>query len=71
MSTIINPGSGLEKPKSFWSKPEGVTGTVVLAGLLIGGGAIYDLFVGYVNCAWCHYIHGARSKNENLNRLHV
>jgi hypothetical protein len=26
------------KPKSFWSRPEGVTGTVVLAGLVLGGG---------------------------------
>ena len=26
------------KPKSFWRKPEGVTGALVLAGLLIGGG---------------------------------
>ncbi|HMW38833.1 MAG: hypothetical protein K1X68_02255 [Saprospiraceae bacterium] len=37
--TVSNP-SGFEKPKSFWSKPEGVTGSVVLAGLLIGGGAL-------------------------------
>ncbi len=28
------------KPKSFWSKPEGVTGAVVLGGLLIGGGIL-------------------------------
>ena len=48
MSTIINPGSGLEKPKSFWSKPEGVTGTVVLAGLLIGGGAILYKYLPYL-----------------------
>ena len=26
------------KPKSFWRKPEGVTGAIVLAALLIGGG---------------------------------
>lgn len=26
------------KPKSFWRKPEGVTGALVLAGVLIGGG---------------------------------
>ena len=26
------------KPKSFWRKPEGVTGALVLAGILIGGG---------------------------------
>lgn len=26
------------KPKSFWKKPEGVTGALVLGGLLIGGG---------------------------------
>ncbi|MBK6698564.1 MAG: hypothetical protein IPG55_01410 [Saprospiraceae bacterium] len=45
---MINPGSGLEKPKSFWSKPEGVTGTVVLAGLLIGGGAILYKYLPYL-----------------------
>ena len=28
------------KPKSFWRKPEGVTGALVLAGILIGGGYI-------------------------------
>jgi hypothetical protein len=28
------------KPKSFWKKPEGVTGALVLAGVLIGGGYI-------------------------------
>jgi len=27
------------KPKSFWKKPEGVTGAIVLAGLVIGAGA--------------------------------
>ncbi len=26
------------KPKSFWKKPEGVTGALILAGVLIGGG---------------------------------
>jgi len=26
------------KPKSFWQKPEGITGGIVLAGLVIGGG---------------------------------
>lgn len=26
------------KPKSFWQRPEGVTGTVILAGLVLGGG---------------------------------
>jgi hypothetical protein len=36
----LNAGPGMEKPKSFWSKPEGVTGTIVLGGLLIGGGVL-------------------------------
>ncbi|MBK9108287.1 MAG: hypothetical protein IPM92_07885 [Saprospiraceae bacterium] len=37
MSTM-NTGPGFDKPKGFWSKPEGVTGSVVLGGLLLGGG---------------------------------
>jgi len=28
------------KPKSFWKRPEGVTGGLVLAGLVLGGGAL-------------------------------
>ena len=28
------------KPKSFWQKPEGVTGSIVLGGLLLGAGWI-------------------------------
>lgn len=34
----INPGPGMEKPKGFWNRPEGTTGTIVLGGLLLGGG---------------------------------
>ena len=44
----INPGSGMEKPKTFWSKPEGITGTVVLGGLLIGAGAVLYKFLPYL-----------------------
>ncbi|MDQ3142851.1 MAG: hypothetical protein M3Q56_11460 [Bacteroidota bacterium] len=45
MATIITPGPGLEKPKGFWKRPEGITGTVVLAGLIIGGGALLYKFL--------------------------
>ncbi|MBK8955924.1 MAG: hypothetical protein IPM34_10260 [Saprospiraceae bacterium] len=34
----LNSGPNFDKPKGFWSKPEGVTGTLVLGGLLLGGG---------------------------------
>ena len=44
----INPGSGMEKPKTLWSKPEGITGTVVLGGLLIGAGAVLYKFLPYL-----------------------
>ena len=44
----INPGSGMEKPKNFWSKPEGITGTIVLGGLLIGAGAVLYKFLPYL-----------------------
>ncbi|MEL6986247.1 MAG: hypothetical protein AAGK97_00300 [Bacteroidota bacterium] len=36
-TTPFNPDN-VGKPKSFWKKPEGVTGTVFLLGLLAGGG---------------------------------
>lgn len=36
----LNSGPGFDKPKGFWSKPEGVTGSVVLGGLLLGGGYV-------------------------------
>ncbi|MBK7880899.1 MAG: hypothetical protein JNK69_10155 [Saprospiraceae bacterium] len=38
----------MEKPKTFWSKPEGITGTVVLGGLLIGAGAVLYKFLPYL-----------------------
>ncbi len=44
----LNAGPGMEKPKGFWNKPEGITGTVVLAGLLIGGGAILYKYLPYL-----------------------
>ncbi len=34
--TPFNPAPS--KPKSFWKRPEGMTGTIFLAGLMIGGG---------------------------------
>ncbi len=36
--TPFNPAPS--KPKSFWKRPEGMTGTIFLAGLLVGGGYI-------------------------------
>lgn len=44
----LNPGPGLEKPKGFWSKPEGVTGTIVLGGLLVGGGYLLYKYLPYL-----------------------
>jgi phage shock protein A len=44
----LNPGPGMEKPKGFWSKPEGVTGSVVLGGLLLGGGFILYKYLPYL-----------------------
>ena len=35
------------KQKSFWKRPEGVTGTIVLAGLILGGGYLL-----YLNLPW-------------------
>ncbi len=43
----INPGPGLEQKRTFWNKPEGVTGTLVLGGLLLGGGYLL-----YKNLPW-------------------
>ena len=33
------------KPKSFWQRPEGVTGMIFLAGLLIGGGYLASIIL--------------------------
>lgn len=44
MSSNVTFPTPAQGPKSFWKRPEGVTGTVVLAGLLIGGGvALYKV----------------------------
>ncbi len=48
MSTSIPNPSGFEKPKSFWARPEGVTGGIVLAGLLLGGGVLLYKFLPYL-----------------------
>ena len=48
MPTNITSPSGFEKPKSFWSRPEGITGTIVLGGLLLGGGAMLYKFLPYL-----------------------
>lgn len=42
MSTNVSFPAPAQGSKSFWKRPEGITGTVVLSGLLIGGGyALY------------------------------
>ena len=33
------------KPKSFWKRPEGVTGMLFLAGIVIGGGFLIATFL--------------------------
>ena len=33
------------KPKSFWKRPEGVTGMIFLAALLLGGGYLVVTFL--------------------------
>ncbi|MEO6189008.1 MAG: hypothetical protein ABIO44_00225 [Saprospiraceae bacterium] len=48
MPTNISSPAGFEKPKSFWSRPEGITGSIVLGGLLLGGGALLYKFLPYL-----------------------
>ncbi|MCB0548937.1 MAG: hypothetical protein KDD19_15260 [Phaeodactylibacter sp.] len=36
------------KPKSFWQRPEGVTGTIFLAGLILGGGYLIAANIGLI-----------------------
>lgn len=36
------------KPKSFWQKPEGVTGMIFLAGLLVGGGYLAYMIIPFL-----------------------
>ncbi len=45
MATINQGPSGMEKPKGFWKRPEGITGTVVLGGLILGAGALFYKFL--------------------------
>ena len=45
MATINQGPSGMEKPKGFWNRPEGITGTVVLGGLILGAGALFYKFL--------------------------
>lgn len=37
-----------QKRKSFWSRPEGITGAVVLGGLLLGGAWLVTSFIGAI-----------------------
>ncbi len=43
----INAGPGLENPRGFWNRPEGITGSIVLGGLLLGGA-----YIVYKNLPW-------------------
>lgn len=36
------------KPKSFWKRPEGITGALFLGGLIIGGGILVNTFIGAI-----------------------
>ncbi len=38
MANITPSPSGIPQPKSFWQKPEGTTGMLFMAGIIIGGG---------------------------------
>jgi predicted nucleic acid-binding Zn-ribbon protein len=38
MTNITPVPSGMQKPKSFWQRPEGTTGMIFMAGILMGGG---------------------------------
>lgn len=44
----INPDPGMMKPKNFWQRPEGVTGTLVLGGFIIGAGALLYKYLPYL-----------------------
>ena len=37
-----------DRRKSFWSRPEGVTGALVLGGLILGGGYLVTSFIGVI-----------------------
>ena len=46
--TNITPSQPNYQPKSFWQKPEGLTGGIFMAGLLIGGGYLLYKFLPYL-----------------------
>ncbi len=45
------------KPKSFWKRPEGVTGAIVLAGLVIGGLAGLNALMPYIIVAMSNVLY--------------
>lgn len=45
MADFATIDSGSFKPKSFWKRPEGITGTLFLAGILAGGGYLLYKFL--------------------------
>ena len=45
MSEPINFNNPESKSKSFWKRPEGITGTIFLLGLIIGGGYLLYTFL--------------------------
>lgn len=46
MQNVFVKGPG--GPKSFWQKPEGVTGFIFLAGVIVGGGYLLYKFLPYI-----------------------
>ena len=46
--TNITPSQPNYQPKTFWQKPEGITGFIFMAGLLVGGGYLLYKFLPYL-----------------------
>jgi len=51
--------SGTGGPKSFWQKPEGVTGFIFLAGIVIGGGFLLYKFLPFLVSILQNAVHAA------------
>ena len=71
------------KPKSFWSKPEGVTGAIFLLAIILGAGYLVSSFLGgiialafsrygrFISCSGRCNFYGAGWQNKSTDFIHV
>ena len=69
--TPVSTSSMEFKPKTFWQKPEGVTGLIFGAGILIGGGYLFmKVLPTLIALAAKFYRSGFLSNSGSTNQAH-